>query len=225
MIMRTLVCGMNMLKKIIAKEAVVGVIGLGYVGLPLVLRHASVECNVIGFDIDASKIDDLKAHKSYIAHFSDEAVGAAMTSYADATTDFRRIRECDALIICVPTPLTKYREPDLSYVVSTLETIQPYLRKGQIISLESTTWPGTTEEVVVPFVEASGLRVGKDVNVVFSPEREDPGNSLFSTHTIPKIVGGITESCLEAGVALYKISIENDAAFRRRPAVEPHDRI
>ena len=199
----------TLLSKFKNKTAKVGVIGLGYVGLPLLLRHADVGCDVLGFDIDQSKIDDLHAHRSYIAHFSDEAISAAMSSQADATSDFSRISECDALIICVPTPLNKYREPDLSYVTSTLDGMVPYLRAGQIISLESTTWPGTTEEVVAPKVTAAGLTIGEDVFVVFSPEREDPGNENFSTHTIPKIVGGMTKICLEMGVALYNISIEN----------------
>ena len=189
-------------------SAKVGIIGLGYVGLPLLLRHADVDCDVLGFDIDQTKIDQLHAHKSYIAHFSNEAIAKAMQGKADATTDFTRISECDALIICVPTPLNKFREPDLSFVTSTLDAMQPYLRSGQVVSLESTTWPGTTEEVVLPIVTASGLEVGKDIFVVFSPEREDPGNENFTTHTIPKIVGGITPACLETGVALYELSIE-----------------
>ena len=189
-------------------SAKVGIIGLGYVGLPLLLRHNEVDCDVLGFDIDQTKIDQLHAHKSYIAHFSDEAIAKAMTGKADATTDFTRISECDALIICVPTPLNKYREPDLSFVTSTLNTMKPYLRSGQVVSLESTTWPGTTEEVVAPIVTEGGLEVGKDIFVVYSPEREDPGNVSFTTHTIPKIVGGMTENCLEVGVALYELSIE-----------------
>ena len=189
-------------------SAKVGIIGLGYVGLPLLLRHNEVDCDVLGFDIDQTKIDQLHAHKSYIAHFSDEAIAKAMTGKADATTDFTRISECDALIICVPTPLNKYREPDLSFVTSTLNTMKPYLRSGQVVSLESTTWPGTTEEVVAPIVTEGGLEVGKDIFVVYSPEREDPGNVSFTTHTIPKIVGGMTANCLEVGVALYELSIE-----------------
>ena len=196
------------LQKLKDKSAKVGIIGLGYVGLPLLLRHADVGCNVLGFDIDQSKIDNLYSHKSYIAHFSDEAIAQAMKGKADATTDFSRISECDALIICVPTPLNKFREPDLSFVTSTLDAMQPYLRAGQVVSLESTTWPGTTEEVVVPKITASGLEIGKDIFAVFSPEREDPGNQNFTTHTIPKIVGGMTPACLEIGIALYELSIE-----------------
>lgn len=196
------------LQKLKDNSAKVGIIGLGYVGLPLLLRHAEVNCNVLGFDIDKTKIDNLHNHKSYIAHYSDKAIAKAMSGKADGTTDFTRISECDALIICVPTPLNKFREPDLSFVTSTLEAMQPYLRSGQVVSLESTTWPGTTEEVVVPIVTAGGLEIGKDVFVVFSPEREDPGNESFTTHTIPKIVGGMTPACLEIGIALYELSIE-----------------
>lgn len=182
--------------------------GLGYVGLPLLLRHAYVGCDVLGFDIDKTKIDKLREHKSYIAQFSDQVIANAIQGKADVTSDFKRITECDALIICVPTPLNKHREPDLSFVISTLESIRPFLRAGQVVSLESTTWPGTTEEIVAPRVSAGELEIGEDIFVVFSPEREDPGNSNFSTHTIPKIVGGMTEACLEIGIALYEISIE-----------------
>lgn len=196
------------LEKLKNNSAKVGIVGLGYVGLPLLLRHNEVDCDVLGFDIDQTKIDQLHAHNSYIAHFSDEAIAKAMTGKADATTDFTRISECDALVICVPTPLNKYREPDLSFVTSTLNTMKPYLRSGQVVSLESTTWPGTTEEVVAPIVTEGGLEVGKDIFVVYSPEREDPGNVSFTTHTIPKIVGGMTANCLEVGVALYELSIE-----------------
>ena len=198
----------ELLAKLKNNSAKVGIIGLGYVGLPLLLRHADVGCDVLGFDIDQSKIDDIHANKSYIAHFSDAAIAKAMKGKTDATTDFSRISECDALIICVPTPLNKFREPDLSFVTSTLDAMQPYLRAGQVVSLESTTWPGTTEEVVVPKITASGLEIGKDIFAVFSPEREDPGNQNFTTHTIPKIVGGMTPACLEIGIALYELSIE-----------------
>ena len=210
----------ELLSKINSKSAKVGIIGLGYVGLPLLLRYAQVGCNVIGFDIDQAKIDNIHAKKSYIAHFSDDAIAEAMKSKADATTDFSRVAECDALIICVPTPLNKYREPDLSFVTSTLDDLQPYLRSGQVISLESTTWPGTTEEVVAPKVTASELEIGEDIFVVFSPEREDPGNKSFETHTIPKIVGGMTPDCLKIGIALYELSINKVVPVSSTKAAE-----
>lgn len=198
----------NLLKLINDRSLTVGIIGLGYVGLPLLLRHAAVGINVVGFDIDEKKISALKSHKSYISHFKNRDIKEALSKTADVTTDFTRIKECDGIIICVPTPLNKYREPDLSFITSTLSTIQPYLRCGQVVSLESTTWPGTTDEVVAPVIEAVGLVLGTDAFLVFSPEREDPGNSDYSTHEIPKIVGGVTQSCIEVGEALYKLSIE-----------------
>lgn len=198
----------QILEKLKNKSAKIGIIGLGYVGLPLLLRHAEVNCDVLGFDIDENKINNLQNHQSYIAHYSDEVIAKAMSGKAEATCDFTRISECEALIICVPTPLNKFREPDLSFVTSTLDAMQPHLRAGQVVSLESTTWPGTTEEIVAPNVTAGGLEIGKDIFVVFSPEREDPGNQNFTTHTIPKIVGGMTPACLEIGIALYELSIE-----------------
>lgn len=198
----------ELLFKLRHKEAKVGIVGLGYVGLPLLMQYANAGFNVLGFDIDQFKIEKLLAHETYIQHFSNELIRAAMSDKADATLDFERASECDALIICVPTPLSKSREPDLTFITSTMDLLQPHLREGQIISLESTTWPGTTEEVVVPYLTAVGLVIGKNVFVSYSPEREDPGNENFNTRTIPKIVGGITPSCSEAGMALYKGCIE-----------------
>ena len=198
----------ELLFKLRHKEAKVGIVGLGYVGLPLLMQYANAGFNVLGFDIDQFKIEKLLAHETYIQHFSNELIRAAMSDKADATLDFERASECDALIICVPTPLSKSREPDLTFITSTMDLLQPHLREGQIISLESTTWPGTTEEVVVPYLTAVGLVIGKNVFVAYSPEREDPGNENFNTRTIPKIVGGITPSCSEAGMALYKGCIE-----------------
>jgi UDP-N-acetyl-D-glucosamine dehydrogenase len=181
----------------------VGIIGMGYVGLPLALRFTEAGCPVLGFDIDSGKVEQLLAGRSYIRHIGNEAVAGARARGMDATADFSRIGEVDAILICVPTPLDRYREPDLSFVVSTLDSILPYLRPGQLLSLESTTWPGTTEEVLRPRIEAAGFEPGKDFFLVYSPEREDPGNRNFSTRTIPKIVGGSTPACLAAGLALY----------------------
>jgi UDP-N-acetyl-D-glucosamine dehydrogenase len=182
----------------------VGILGLGYVGLPLLLSYVAKGVKVIGFDVDQRKIDALKAGSSYIEHISAEPIAAGVKAgLIDATVDFSRTGEPDALIICVPTPLDKHHEPDLSYVVATIDSIIPHIRKGQIISLESTTYPGTTNEEVVPKVEKRGFVIGQDVNVVFSPEREDPGNPQFHGTSIPKVVGGHTAACLDAGVKLY----------------------
>jgi UDP-N-acetyl-D-glucosamine dehydrogenase len=187
----------------------IGVVGLGYVGLPLVLAYAAKGFSSIGFDIDSSKIDHLHAGASYIKHIPGAHVASARASgKLDATTDFSRIRECDAIILCVPTPLDEHLEPDLGFVTDTLDSITPHLRPGQVLSLESTTYPGTTEEEVVSRVEAAGFTVGTDLFVVYSPEREDPGNPKFSATNIPKVVGGHTPACLEAGVALYGAAFE-----------------
>ncbi|MFN3211066.1 MAG: nucleotide sugar dehydrogenase [Roseovarius sp.] len=186
----------------------VGIIGLGYVGIPLSLRISEVGKTVLGFDIDPGRVAELNAGKSAIKHIPDAEIAAMRAAGFEATTDFSRAGECDALVICVPTPLNKFREPDLSFIVATMDTIAPYLRKGQMISLESTTWPGTTDEVLKPYLDAAGLMVGEDVFLVYSPEREDPGNAHFTTRTIPKVVGGHTPACLAAGVALYEAFID-----------------
>lgn len=200
---------MSLIQKITSLDCTVGVVGLGYVGLPLVLAYASKGCQALGFDIDPSKTDAIQEGKSYIKHIPTEQVASARNSgKLDATTDFSRIGECDAIILCVPTPLDEHMEPDLSYVTDTLEAVIPHLRANQILSLESTTYPGTTEEEVVSRVEAAGFKVGESVFVVYSPEREDPGNPNFAATNIPKVVGGHTPACLEAGVALYAAAFE-----------------
>lgn len=186
----------------------VGIIGLGYVGLPLALRFAEVGISVLGFDIDQSKIDAIHAGKSYIKHIGDEAMALGKSRGIQATTDFSRASEVDALLICVPTPLNKYREPDLSFILDTIDALVPYMRKGQLVSLESTTYPGTTDEVLKPCIESRGFIIGEDIYLVYSPEREDPGNPNFCTQTIPKVVGGCTAACLEAGIALYSTIID-----------------
>ena len=195
--------GQALLGRLADRSATIGIVGLGYVGLPLALRFAEVGYRVLGFDIDAGKVAALNAGRSYIGHIPAEAVAAARAGGFEATADFARARDADALVICVPTPLNKYREPDLSFVLNTTEALLPYLRAGQIVSLESTTWPGTTEEELRPRIEARGLEVGSDVFLCFSPEREDPGNPAWRTQTIPKICGGSTPACLQAGLALY----------------------
>lgn len=193
----------EVIEKFEKKTATIGIIGLGYVGLPLALRYSDIGYRVLGFDIHAGKVARLNAGETLIEHIPSSAVVAACASGFSATTDFGRIGEADALILCVPTPLTKHREPDLSFVLDTLESLLPYLRKGQVVSLESTTYPGTTEEELGPRIERQGFTLGEDIYLVYSPEREDPGNPDFTTNTIPKIVGGRTPDCLDVGLALY----------------------
>ncbi len=196
----------ELLQRIADREAVVGVIGLGYVGLPLLIEFSRRGFPVIGFDIDDAKVAALKAGESYIRHIPAASVAEVYTAdkRADATSDFARVAECDALLICVPTPLTKHRDPDLSYIESTAERIGPHIRKGQLIALESTTYPGTTEDVLAPDLEAaSGLQPGTDFYVAYSPEREDPNNAQHSTATIPKVVGGLGADSLAVARALY----------------------
>lgn len=192
-----------LLKKLNDKTAVIGIVGLGYVGLPLSLRYSEIGYKVVGFDIDQSKVDVLKRGQTYIEHIAAEGIAKAIQSGFEPTADLSRARDVDALILCVPTPLNKYREPDLSFVLNTVEALLPHLRAAQVISLESTTYPGTTEEELRPRIEKAGFTVGDDIFLVFSPEREDPGNPKFSTRNIPKVCGGTTPSCLEVGLALY----------------------
>ena len=198
----------QLLAKISSRKAVVGIVGLGYVGLPLMLRFSEVGYKVLGFDIDGSKVARLNKGQSYIEHIPAREVAKARKGGFEATADFSRAKEADALILCVPTPLNKYREPDLSFIIDTVESLVPHLRKGQLVSLESTTYPGTTDEELLPRIEARGLKVGKDVFLVFSPEREDPGNASFTTRTIPKVCGGVTSACQEIGLALYGAVID-----------------
>lgn len=190
------------------RTAVIGIVGLGYVGLPLALRYAEAGFRVLGIDIDATKVDALNAGRSYIEHISASAVAQARERGFEATTDFARAADVQAVIICVPTPLNAYREPDLSFVTGTTDTLVPHLRAGQVVSLESTTYPGTTDEELKPRIESGGLTVGKDIFLVFSPEREDPGNPDFTTRTIPKVVGGYSSDCKDVGVALYSAVID-----------------
>lgn len=195
------------IEKMHNKEAIIGIVGLGYVGLPLMLRFAEMGYRVIGIDVDERKNEQLNQGKSYIQHIASEKVFAVLNRI-HATSDFAASNEADALILCVPTPLDKYREPDLSYVLQTTDALLPHLRKGQLISLESTTYPGTTTEELKPRIESTGLVVGQDIFLVFSPEREDPGNTHFTTSTIPKVCGGDTPNCASAGIALYKAVID-----------------
>ena len=198
-----------LIEKLNNKTAVIGIVGLGYVGLPLMLRFVEMGYKVLGIDIDEEKVASLNQGRSYIVHIPAEKIAQAVqTGGFRATADFSQSAQADALIICVPTPLNKYREPNLSFVLNTTDSLVPYLRKGQVVSLESTTYPGTTDEELKPRIESRGLRVGEDIFLVFSPEREDPGNRDFETRTIPKVCGGDTQQCLEVGVSLYSQVID-----------------
>ena len=195
-------------QRIADKSALIGVVGLGYVGLPLSLRFAEAGYQVLGLDIDPTKGEKIAAGESYIRQFPDEAIRKAVGQGLTATTDFSRAEACDALILCVPTPLDDHRNPDISFVTNTMDSLVPYLRAGQLVALESTTYPGTTEEELRPRIEARGFTIGEDIFLVYSPEREDPGNPDFTTRTIPKVVGGSTPNCREAGIALYEVAID-----------------
>ncbi len=184
----------------------VGIVGMGYVGIPLALSFAAKQTTVLGFDIDPAKVESVNRGESYIKHIP----SADIAKYSDgkqlsATANFDRVQEVDAILICVPTPLNKNREPNMTFVKKTAENIGPFLKKGQLVCLESTTYPGTTRELLVPILEeASGLKAGTDFFVCYSPEREDPANPKFSTTTIPKVIGGLTSRCAELGTHLYR---------------------
>jgi len=219
----------NLLSKIEEHSAVVGVIGLGYVGLPLALEFASKGFSVTGFDVDENKIPLLNSGKSYIKHIDENKIKDAIESKKfKAVSEFSLLSDCDVIIICVPTPLNEHREPEMKFIVETAQTIKKYLKKGQLITLESTTYPGTTEEILLPMFtdsladvqpgslaerkkeasvqdgkSAAGFKVGRDFFLAFSPEREDPNNPDYSTSNIPKVVGGVTENCLKAARTLY----------------------
>ncbi len=195
-------------ERLLCRQALVGIIGLGYVGLPLVMRLTQVGFRVLGFDTDPRKVEALNAGRSYIRHIPSQQIAALRQPAAgapkfEATSDRARLGEPDVLLICVPTPLNRHREPDLHYIEETTRDIARALRPGQVVSLESTTFPGTTAEVVLPLLQAGGLKVGKDFFLVFSPEREDPGNPTHHVQNTPKVVGGITAACCRLGVTLY----------------------
>jgi len=190
--------------KIFKKDALIGIIGMGYVGLPLVLRFCEEDFRVLGFDVDTKKVATLKRGKSYLKSILSSRISRFIRNgHLDVTDHFSRLDEPDCILICVPTPLTEKMEPDLQYIENTTEAIRENLRKGQLIVLESTTYPGTTEELLLPKLESTGLKVGKDFFLAFSPEREDPGNKRFMTHQIPKVVAGVTPSCQKVVTTLY----------------------
>ena len=188
----------------------IAIVGLGYVGLPLALQFARSGATSLGLDIDPAKVEAINAARSYIKHISSDAIATERKAgRLEASTDFRRIKEVSAVIICVPTPLNKNREPDISYIVETGKAIAPHLAKGTLVVLESTTYPGTTDEDLREVIEkGSGFKAGTDFHLAFSPEREDPGNPNSVVATIPKVVGGFTPACLEKAIALYSIAIK-----------------
>lgn len=195
-------------KKVEDKKAVVGVLGLGYVGLPLAREFASAGLKVVGFDVDEKKVKILNSGRSIIKHVPHSQVKKMVTDgLFTATTQMSRLKTVDAVLVCVPTPLTENREPDMQFVIGSTETIAKHLRRGQLIILESTTYPGTTSELMAPILETSGLKAGKDFHLAYSPEREDPGNKEFSTATIPKVVGGLTKRCRQMACKLYEAAI------------------
>jgi UDP-N-acetyl-D-glucosamine dehydrogenase len=197
--------------KIDARTAKIGVVGLGYVGLPLVLLFSEQKFGITGFDIDNFKVDSLNSGKSYIVRITTDEVNGARSSGFKATTEYAKIADMDAVIICVPTPLNEYREPDMSYIENTAKALAPYVHPGQIIILESTTYPGTTEDVLIPILEGAkhGLKVARenpgpnDFYVAFSPEREDPGNTEVARHDIPKVIGGVNSTATEMARSIY----------------------
>jgi UDP-N-acetyl-D-glucosamine dehydrogenase len=186
------------------KRARIAIIGLGYVGLPLATEFAASGFKSIGFEVDENKAAQINAGHSYIADVPSESVKSSVDDgRLSATTDFAQLKECDTIIICVPTPLRKTKEPDVSFILAAAEQIKKYLRRGQLVILESTTYPGTTDEVLLPMLEETGLKLDEDFLLAFSPERVDPGNPEFKTHNIPKVVGGVTDDSTEAAAGLY----------------------
>ena len=195
-------------KKVEDKKLVVGVLGLGYVGLPLAREFASAGLKVVGFDVDDKKVKTLNSGRSIIKHVPNSQVRKMVKEgLFSATTNMARLRTVDAILICVPTPLTENREPDMQFIIGSSETIAKYLRPGQLVILESTTYPGTTKELMAPILESTGLKAGKDFHLAYSPEREDPGNKNFTTGTIPKVVGGLTKRCSAMACKLYGAAI------------------
>jgi len=193
----------TLIEKINSNSTIIGVIGLGYVGLPLVIRFSEEDFRVVGFDIDEEKVQKLNDGESYLRHIPASSIVAAASNGFKSTSDWKRISECDAILICVPTPLGPHKEPDLQYIRGTMNSIKSHIKKGQLLVLESTSYPGTTEETLVPVAEERGFTIGEEIFVGFSPEREDPGNQKYSTKTIPKVVSGVTANCLQLTKILY----------------------
>lgn len=216
----------ELLRKIADKSAVVGVVGLGYVGLPLAVEMAEAGYKTIGFDVQAKKVDSVNAGHNYIGDIvGDKLKNMVETGYLRATSDFDFIRDVDAVAICVPTPLDKYQQPDISYVKGSTESVAEHVHPGMLVVLESTTYPGTTEELLKPILEKSGLVCGKDFYLAFSPERVDPGNKQYKTKNTPKVVGGITKDCTEIAAALYRNVLEGGVYEVSSPAVAEMEKL
>ena len=216
----------QLLDKINNKTAKVGVVGLGYVGLPLAVEKAHAGYQTIGFDVQDKKVNMVNEGKNYIGDVVDETLKKLVEDGSlRATTDFSFVKDVDTICICVPTPLDLYKQPDLSYVVSSTKSVAQYLHKGMLVILESTTYPGTTEEVLKPILEESGLKCGEDFFLAFSPERVDPGNKQYNTKNTPKVVGGCSEECTEVAAALYRNILEGDIHTVSSPAVAEMEKI
>ena len=216
----------ELLRKIADKSAVVGIVGLGYVGLPLAVEMAEAGYKTIGFDVQAKKVDSVNAGHNYIGDIvGDKLKNMVETGYLRATSDFDFIRDVDAVAICVPTPLDKYQQPDISYVKGSTESVAEHVHPGMLVVLESTTYPGTTEELLKPILEKSGLVCGEDFYLAFSPERVDPGNKQYKTKNTPKVVGGITKDCTEIAAALYRNVLEGGVYEVSSPAVAEMEKL
>ncbi|WNF22627.1 nucleotide sugar dehydrogenase [Mesobacillus jeotgali] len=216
----------KLLNKIETKQAVVGVVGLGYVGLPLAVEKAKAGYKVIGFDIQQKRVDMVNEGINYIGDVVDEELASTVAGgQFVATTDYSKISEVDAVAICVPTPLDNYQQPDTSYVEMSGSEIAKYLHEGMLIVLESTTYPGTTEEILKPILEKSGFKVGQEIFLSYSPERVDPGNKVYNTKNTPKVVGGVTPACTEIAGVLYKNVLEGDIHKVSSPAVAEMEKI
>ena len=216
----------DLLQKIADKTAVVGIVGLGYVGLPLAVEMAEAGYKTIGFDVQAKKVESVNAGHNYIGDIvGDKLKNMVETGYLRATSDFDFIRDVDAVAICVPTPLDKYQQPDISYVKGSTESVAEHVHPGMLVVLESTTYPGTTEELLKPILEKSGLVCGEDFYLAFSPERVDPGNKQYKTKNTPKVVGGITKDCTEIAAALYRNVLEGGVYEVSSPAVAEMEKL
>ncbi|HOV70439.1 MAG TPA: nucleotide sugar dehydrogenase, partial [Clostridia bacterium] len=216
----------QLLEKIKNKTAVVGVLGLGYVGLPLAVEKAKAGYKTIGFDIQAKKVKMVNKGVNYIGDIIDDDLATVVSSgKLSAYSDFSKIKDLDCIAICVPTPLDDFQQPDISYVKKSTEEIAKHLHKGMLVTLESTTYPGTTEELVKPILEGSGLVCGEDFFLAFSPERVDPGNAYYKTYNTPKVVGGVTQDCTEVAAALYKNIIQSDVFEVSSPKVAEMEKI
>jgi len=210
----------NLINKIKNRDAVIGVIGLGYVGLPLVIRFIEEGFKTIGLDINKEQVKQLNSGQTYIQHIDNDIIQSILNSGFHATSDQIIIHDVDVIIICVPTPLGPHNEPDLSYIINTINSIKPHLKRGQLLILESTTYPGTTEEEIVPRIQELNFTIGKDYFIGYSPEREDPGNINYNTQTIPKVVSGYTEKCLKITEVLYGQIVEQTVPVSSLRAAE-----